>query len=419
GAVSAGPISGGLAGTTAATTLLSKMLSAGDARYKRNIIAASTPAIPVVIFSGEGHDGEYMVASNVDVVAGGFGARAWRDGDEVAGFMMSPACRIPNIEHQEQSYPIMYLYRREAVDSGGAGRFRGGAGGESAVISLEGKSISFMLGSHGMAFPAGAGLAGGLPAKSVTYRVLRDADMRTRLPHGDLPGSVEAIGGALEWPHAKAAELEIGSRDVFTVNWAGGGGYGDPLERDPEAVAHDVRELYVTTKQARHAYGVVLNGDAVDADATRTLREELRGTRIGAGPLPEPDAATLPEGAVWLDDHLHVSATGAVGCARCGHPLSQPGDSYKTGAVPREIDLVENGLAWIDPRHYIDDPVVMREFACPGCGVALASEVTRPEVAPLDDMVLARSAQHNGLLDGLGDDGNVEEFELEDIAVDA
>jgi len=59
---------------------------------------------------------------------------------------------------------------------------------------------------------------------------------------------------------------------------AGGGGYGDPLERDPELVERDVAEEYVSVEGAQANYGVVIDSDTmkVDADASRKLRESLR-----------------------------------------------------------------------------------------------------------------------------------------------
>jgi N-methylhydantoinase B len=66
---------------------------------------------------------------------------------------------------------------------------------------------------------------------------------------------------------------------------AGGGGHGDPLRRDPAAVAHDARNDKVSAEAARQQYGVVLDGQtfAVDEEATRRLRQQLAGTRPPEG----------------------------------------------------------------------------------------------------------------------------------------
>ena len=71
--------------------------------------------------------------------------------------------------------------------------------------------------------------------------------------------------------------------DVVIMESAGGGGYGDPLGRDPEAVRADVLAGFVSAERAREGYGVVLDeGDRIDTAATTTLRERRKRAR---GPL--------------------------------------------------------------------------------------------------------------------------------------
>ena len=66
--------------------------------------------------------------------------------------------------------------------------------------------------------------------------------------------------------------------DAVIMDAAGGGGYGDPLERDPELVERDVAEEYVSVEGAQENYGVVIDSDTMklDANASRKLRESLR-----------------------------------------------------------------------------------------------------------------------------------------------
>jgi N-methylhydantoinase B len=81
-------------------------------------------------------------------------------------------------------------------------------------------------------------------------------------------------GRRVDVPKAAALELQAGERIVSISN--GGGGYGDPLDRDPAHVLEDVREGWVSAEHAREAYAVVVDGDSVDAEATRRLRESRR-----------------------------------------------------------------------------------------------------------------------------------------------
>ena len=76
---------------------------------------------------------------------------------------------------------------------------------------------------------------------------------------------------------------EVGPRDAFYVRWNGGGGYGDPLERDPEAVRKDVLEGTVSQDAARDLYGVLLTDDAVDLPQTDAARAAMRQARIARG----------------------------------------------------------------------------------------------------------------------------------------
>jgi N-methylhydantoinase B/oxoprolinase/acetone carboxylase alpha subunit len=86
--------------------------------------------------------------------------------------------------------------------------------------------------------------------------------------------------------------------DVFRYDMAGAGGWGDPLEREPESVLKDVRNEYVSRKAARDEYGVVIDTRSwsVDEDQTSVLREELRRER-NWGEAPFIDRGPLPPGA--------------------------------------------------------------------------------------------------------------------------
>jgi N-methylhydantoinase B len=87
---------------------------------------------------------------------------------------------------------------------------------------------------------------------------------------------LNAAGERVEVPPVAALELQPGER-IVSVS-AGGGGYGDPLTRDPAAVLHDVLEGWVSRERAREVYGVVLSesGEAVDVAATEARRAPPR-----------------------------------------------------------------------------------------------------------------------------------------------
>jgi N-methylhydantoinase B len=188
-----------------------------------------------------------------DVIVGGVGAAAHKDGEEglVSSFNMS---NIP-VEIHETRYPVR-IERLELIeDSGGAGRHRGGLGLRKDV-TLYGDDIS-------------------------VTNLMERTDSRPWGLQGGEPGDrAEAIlnpEGGSEPLHGKG-EYDLDSGDTVSFRVSGGGGFGEPLHRDPEAVLEDVRKGYVSPDGAREAYGVVIervDGEyAVDEAATTALREE-------------------------------------------------------------------------------------------------------------------------------------------------
>ncbi|MDH3235692.1 MAG: hydantoinase B/oxoprolinase family protein, partial [Alphaproteobacteria bacterium] len=95
----------------------------------------------------------------------------------------------------------------------------------------------------------------------------------------DMPGKKEAVTWGV---------FPLMGDDALYVRWNGGGGFGDPLDRDAQAVAADVRGGVVSAEAARSVYGVVLtesdagSGTSVDEDATEALRQAMRVSRISA-----------------------------------------------------------------------------------------------------------------------------------------
>ena len=166
-------------------------------------------------------------------------------------------CYQDSIEIDELRHPIHVHSRRLMPDTEGAGRFRGALGAYSEFSPL-GCDMTVAYVSDGNTNPASGtrgGLAGGLSSQ---FR-----------KHAD--GTLEPVPGC--------AEVVIGPDQAMVSISAGGGGYGRPAERDPERVAHDVREGWVSRLRAETIYGVALT-DGLDLDKARTalIREELAST---------------------------------------------------------------------------------------------------------------------------------------------
>jgi N-methylhydantoinase B len=176
--------------------------------------------------------------------------------------------------------PMLYLWRREEPDSGGPGRFRGGVTASLCFVPHD-TPVPMMqvVSGSGKSIPMNPGLAGGYPGSSQSDIAVRQANVAELFAQGLLPSSLEEIQGDVQ-TLACEDEVLLSPGDVHYMTWQSGGGYGDPLLREPSRVAHDVAELRVTEESARSIYGVVLTADLqLDVGATEEHRRSLRERR--------------------------------------------------------------------------------------------------------------------------------------------
>ena len=204
----------------------------------------------------------------------GNGARIDRDGVDSGGSYMS----CPNVEWMELQYPLLYLFRRHAVDSAGAGKFRGGVAVESAHTLHDAPERKLRGVAYGVAGleNSGHGIFGGYPGAPSVMLLMQGTKVDELIAVNRPPTDIAALGGQEKiLPYCN---FELTETDVLYMRVASGGGYGDPLERDPEWVRRDVLNSIVSAAAARDIYGVVLMGMdcAVDHEATRQLRTQLR-----------------------------------------------------------------------------------------------------------------------------------------------
>jgi N-methylhydantoinase B len=186
-----------------------------------------------------------------EILAGGAGARAAKDGGSGITVNQSNA-KIAPVEIIESEFPTR-LTRFELIqDSGGAGQFRGGLGLRREYLNLADARFSIRSMKHTIP-PHGS--HGGKTGRTGDIWINPDTAAAKRLP-------------------TRYADYPLKEGDVFRLDTPGGGGFGDPLARDPAQVLADVGQGYVSMEAAERDYGVVIDkaGRAVDEAATARRR---------------------------------------------------------------------------------------------------------------------------------------------------
>jgi len=229
-------------------------------------VSGSYGTSPNFVYSGVKKDGEPF--QTMEILYGGIPAIPGKDG--LDGHSWWPEFMAVPAEYMETYYPMLVDEYSVRPDSCGAGQFRGGCGIKKVYRFLADGAITYQD-DRAATFPYG--VAGGKPGASSKKTLVR------------------ADGTTVEMP-SKVRDVPVYEGDRLVFETAGAGGVGDPLERDPEAVARDVRWSLVSPEAADREHGVVLAGDgSVDASATEARREEIRG---GRGDLLEFDHGDLP-----------------------------------------------------------------------------------------------------------------------------
>jgi N-methylhydantoinase B len=230
---------------------------------------------------GTDRDGEpYLMR---EVLGGGSGGRYYADGEDTIHVV--PDSRNLPTEFTESRFPFLVERLGLAVDSGGAGRYRGGLGYEKHVRML--RDAHFMSIAD-RSILACWGVKGGRAGAS--FQVTID-------PGGPREREVDAL--------ADAEPVQAG--EVIRIRTTGGGGWGDPLDRPVAEVVQDVEWGKVSVEGAGRDYAVVLAFDGplatVDPAATDELRAAVRGRRTGAEPFFDrgPGYARLSGGATHAD----------------------------------------------------------------------------------------------------------------------
>jgi len=357
----------------AACATIGRMLAASD-KYRDEATAVWHANHFAVFLFGRNQHGTESIGILTETFAGAGGGRLRADGVDVGGEIPNPISRMANVEQVESTFPIRYLYRRLVADSGGAGQYRGGAGMELAFTphAAPDGGIHYVVSGKGSQHPMSDGLAGGYPGAPNAYLWLADgAEGDDRLAPGRVARGTRR---AVDW-----GVFPLMGEDALYVRWNGGGGFGDPLAREPEAVLADLRAGLVSERAAEQIYGVALLGErsGVDRAATEARRRELRAARGGGEP---PAREPAPRAAAHALVLRGGGAALSVHCAHCEACLQQGPGTWSAGAITRERPLAE-----ILPVYTGAAALRLRERFCPQCHSQLDTEIALAGDPPLAD----------------------------------
>lgn len=235
------------------------------------VMKALAPVAPHNISGGIGNlkvaaysgvvDENYWVY--MDITEGSYGGRYGKDGMDAVDTLFANTRNNP-IEDIESHYPLRVTQYELVEDKAGPGKWRGGLGSireiqflSESFLSLEGEGNKY----------APWGVFGGEGGTAGAFQYI--------------PANGEEV---VDLP-SKIPSRRVAPGDTYRTVSPCGGGYGDPLEREPKRVLEDVRDEYVTLESARKEYGVVIDPETwtIDEEATVSLRQEMRNRQDGNG----------------------------------------------------------------------------------------------------------------------------------------
>ena len=231
------------------------------------IVAALAPAMPdrvpaghhgllggaMVFFGNHPQTGKRFVVQSLE--GGGWGGRPMEDGESGTVSVCQGDVRNGSIEGIELKCPVLVEARAMRADSCGAGKYRGGLGLDVRVRNLVEGRWNFEHTKRQMCPPWG--LWNGKP--------------------GEFGGYLMRLPGEQDFTPMRGAHVAVPIGSEAIVRTGGGGGWGDPLERDPRAVQHDVAEEFISAEAALRDYGVVLTASReLDLEATNQRRAMMK-----------------------------------------------------------------------------------------------------------------------------------------------
>jgi N-methylhydantoinase B len=259
------PVAGG--NTEACSRIINTVLGAMAQVVPDRIISTESDGAYNISVKGNEPDTGKIYAAYPSTLTGGWSGRATKDGLHLKSLRGGKTGNTPT-EVFELRYPWRIEELRLVTDSGGPGKWRGGLSEEWRFRPL-GHTFEMTTNMSRLDVPP-YGVFGGMPGLHTALRAYRGY----KDPHAagdDLQGDKVDI-----YP-GRTGGVHVAPEDLLFVRTCGGGGFGNPYERDPELVLEDVLQEYVSLEAAKRDYGVVITSDMkLDFKATEKLRAELK-----------------------------------------------------------------------------------------------------------------------------------------------
>ncbi len=369
--------------TNVVSSALNKLFACSSA-YAYRAQAGNSGTMATFNMGGINQFGERFGLHLLDPMAGGFGAYATKDGIDAGGPLCVPVPGIADVEANEQVAPLRYLYRRLGRDTGGAGRFRGGRAAEMAVTLGGIDTAEILVMTHGAEVPNTTGQFGGWPGSTVRQRFGQGVLLHGNYPAEQQTDDPEDIGGVWKELGPKPGLMPMTKEDVFAVLWQGGGGWGDPLDRDPTSVWLDVQNNIISKQTAYDVYGVVIVSSGIDVNGTQDQRLHIRQQRIGSSVIvlgrPEDASAGLALGSA-----LRLIQADGIWQVRshAGHVLSTNTTAWRAGAMAKPV-----AISAYPGQITLHEHLTMTAFYCPVSGTLLSIDIHEKDTQPKDDILL-------------------------------
>lgn len=363
---------------------INKMLAASDPPWRDRAMGIWGDNWTLHLCYGTNREGEFEIYINMD--GGGCGGAAFsiRDGIPAAGCPQQCGMDLPDVEFNEMNFPLFFQFKKLRQNSGGPGRFRGGLGLEYSWSIYDVPEMNTVLFNQRHVVPH-IGMFGAPLVSSSTFVHVRESDVLERIgakaPH---PTTLAEVPGEHVVTPVNDQTTVLSNRDVFYVANLGGGGYGDPISRDPALVAKDVRDEWIDKKQAEKIYGVVVDDrgffDEVKTNSTRDVIRKKRLADAVGGPVGEPSVGSKNAVVYRHSPAIDVSRYDGSLMFQCAETAVIIGPAQRNWKemVPRierplDKSYLDEHVVEIGVRS--DPALISREYICPVSGVLLEVEL--------------------------------------------